>query len=114
MRDLSTYLLWSCILRYQFGYGKIPVSSTSCERQIKNIKQYLLNNKTLSMNPMRPDDFVIFNLSEADMCSSTMNAESTVLNKESPKEDCMHENEISNNKIRGMSSFKNVLIHLGI
>lgn len=55
INDLRDLPLWSCIIRDEFGYGRIPASNASVESEFNIIKNSFLKNEVL---PMRVDEYV--------------------------------------------------------
>ncbi|CAD6215159.1 GSCOCG00011169001-RA-CDS, partial [Cotesia congregata] len=53
--DLPDLPLWSCVIRDEFGFGRIPASSSFVESDFNRVKNSFLKNEVL---PMRVDEYV--------------------------------------------------------
>lgn len=55
MKDLPDLSLWSCVVRDDFGFGRIPASSACVESDFNVIKNSFLKNE---VTPMRADEYL--------------------------------------------------------
>ncbi|KAL6253934.1 hypothetical protein P5V15_015777 [Pogonomyrmex californicus] len=55
IKDIKLLLLWSCVCRDKFGFGRVPASSASVESDFNIIKHILLKTEKTSMPA---DEFV--------------------------------------------------------
>ena len=100
IRDMRSFLLWSCILRDRIRYGKIPVSSAPIESQIKNIKQDLFKNKA---SPMIPDDFIDMLLSYVVGRSNIIEAKDMEIENMEKSDDNANDSIINDSKSESTS-----------
>lgn len=55
LNDLCDLPLWSCVVRDDFGFGRVPASSACVESEFNKTKNLFLKNEVL---PMRVDEYV--------------------------------------------------------
>ena len=82
IHDCKTIPLWSCVVRDEFGFGRVPASSAPVESEFDQIRNHVFKGKSL----LRSDVFVTKHLEYIRNYNLIVSARNKVKEKEAEKE----------------------------